>query len=79
MRSRDVDKIHELAESLDLECEDLDELVHNAKGEEAAAINNGGMKEQIRYLGENMTASAMDGIIRMAAQEKGDAAVADSS
>lgn len=30
--------------------EDLDEAVHDMKGEEAAAINNSGREEQIQYL-----------------------------
>ena len=30
--------------------EDLDELVYELKGEEAAAINNGGKESQIEYL-----------------------------
>lgn len=29
---------------------DLDELVHEVQAEEAAAINNGGLEEQILYL-----------------------------
>lgn len=30
--------------------ENLDTLVHDAKGDEAAAINNGGVDDQIEYL-----------------------------
>lgn len=30
--------------------EELDEAVHDAKGEEAAAINNGGRDAQLAYL-----------------------------
>jgi hypothetical protein len=33
-----------------MSCEDLDELVHDLKGEEAATINNSGKDSQIEYL-----------------------------
>ena len=51
-----MSKISELADSLredydeDLVCEVLDEMVHDAKGEEAAAINNDGLESQLEYL-----------------------------
>lgn len=32
----------------------LDELVHDAKASEAAAINNGGIESQAEYLGLNV-------------------------
>ena len=35
----------------------LDDLVHDAKGEEAARINNGGLRDQLVYLCEGMTAA----------------------
>jgi hypothetical protein len=35
------------------EATDLDELVHDTKGEEAANINNGGIDAQIDYLLES--------------------------
>jgi hypothetical protein len=38
---------------------DLDELVHDAKGDEAAEINNGGVESQIRYLVEVNGAGAV--------------------
>jgi hypothetical protein len=41
-----IDKMTELG----LKGEDLDDLVHDCKSEEAAAINNGGQDEQIDYL-----------------------------
>lgn len=34
----------------EFEAGDLDELVHDAKGEEAANINNGGIDAQLDYL-----------------------------
>jgi hypothetical protein len=34
----------------DLDEEELDELVHDLKGEEAARINNGGKESQINYI-----------------------------
>jgi hypothetical protein len=42
--------LDELASLATLTQAQLDELVHNRKGEEAAAINNGGMVEQLGYL-----------------------------
>lgn len=38
--------------------EQLDELVHDAKGAEAAEINNGGREAQIAYLSDTSIASA---------------------
>jgi len=35
-----------------LESHELDEYVHDLKGEEAAAINNGGIEEQFEYLAD---------------------------
>jgi hypothetical protein len=37
---------------LDLDPEDLDEFVHEAKAEEASKINNGGLDVQVEYLVE---------------------------
>ena len=33
----------------------LDELVHDAKASEAAAINNGGIESQVEYFGLDVT------------------------
>ncbi|MCL4502388.1 MAG: hypothetical protein M1438_11140 [Deltaproteobacteria bacterium] len=38
------------AELMSMSEEDLDELVHDLKGEEAAAINNQGRDAQIAYI-----------------------------
>lgn len=44
------ESILEKIEGLKISTEDLDELVHEAKAEEASAINNGGQDDQIAYL-----------------------------
>jgi hypothetical protein len=48
--SHDVVKV---LEGMGAESDDLDELVHECKGAEAAAINNSGMLEQVDYLLRN--------------------------
>jgi hypothetical protein len=47
--------------------EQLDELVHDAKGSEAAAINNEGLDAQVEYLVEQLgAASVRDALVRLA-------------
>jgi len=45
------------AESLGLTGEDLDDLVHDAKANEAAEINNGGLEDQLEYLASGSSAA----------------------
>ena len=42
-----------------VESESLDDLVHECKGQEAAAINNEGVEGQIEYLGNCMRRSEL--------------------
>lgn len=50
-KSLTVQQLIKLCEKLGVKAEDLDDLVHEAKGEEAASINNAGLEEQLEYLG----------------------------
>jgi hypothetical protein len=55
MRSNDItpdilDDLEKYAEQLKIKGEDLDEAVHDAKGGEAADINNSGLRVQLEYL-----------------------------
>jgi hypothetical protein len=45
-----ADDLVALAEAKGVDAAELDDLVHDAKGEEAAAINNDGLNSQIAYL-----------------------------
>ena len=45
-----VMKLEQFCHENGIEPEDLDEVVHNLKGEEAAVINNGGMEHQLQFI-----------------------------
>ena len=45
-----------------LQSEDLDDKIHEAKGEEAAAINNGGIDSQVDYL---LASFGTDGTLKL--------------
>ena len=52
-KSLTMPQVVKLAEKLGVKAEDLDDLVHEAKGEEAASINNEGLEAQIEYLSQS--------------------------
>lgn len=54
----------ELAGPLDAAAPALDEAVHEAKAEEAAAINNGGITEQLEYLLDTLGEPAVRALIQ---------------
>ena len=58
-----------LATNLGLEPEDLDELVHDAAGQEASRVNNGGLDTQIEYLIDQLGPIAARAIIQDRAEE----------
>jgi len=45
-----IEEIVRRLEAQGVECQDLDDRVHDAKGEEAADINNSGLEVQVSYL-----------------------------
>jgi hypothetical protein len=49
-----IDELVKLLEVKGIDAQDVDEDVHEAKACEAAAINNGGLDEQIEYLYEQL-------------------------
>lgn len=69
-------------EELKIQEEDLDTEIHDAKGQEAADINNGGMQAQIEYLTQGMTFEAakkfFDGLYTPGRADKEVAEVLDS-
>lgn len=42
-----------LLEGVGADSSDLDDLVHDAASQQASSINNGGIEEQIRFIGEH--------------------------
>lgn len=60
----DIARLLAVCEALGIEDEDLDELVHDAKGAEAAAINNAGLDDQLEYLLDGMSARDLEAEIR---------------
>jgi len=50
LSSKVIDQLLQQAEALGLGEDDLDDEVHQAKSEEAASINNDGLRGQIEYL-----------------------------
>ena len=60
----DTQQLTELAISLGISDDDLDDLVHDAKSNEASAINNQGVAEQIDYLVEAIGIADLEKRIR---------------
>jgi len=52
MSAQNSESLQERLQALvgQLQDEDLDEAVHDAKSEEATKVNNGGVEEQVEYL-----------------------------
>jgi hypothetical protein len=48
--SQKVARLLEKAEEMGLQAEQLDDLVHDAAGQEASGVNNGGLSDQVEYL-----------------------------
>ena len=63
-RRKTDNELVETAERLGLEAKDLDEAVHDAKGEEAAHINNAGLEAQIEYLVATHGATTVEELLR---------------
>lgn len=49
-RAAIIERCVALAEARGVAAEDLDDMVHAAKGSEAAAVNNEGLEAQLEYL-----------------------------
>ena len=49
-REKAIEELEQYAKKLGVTEEDLDDAVHNSKGEEAAGIDNAGRTEQLAYL-----------------------------
>jgi hypothetical protein len=47
---RETKRLTRKAEEMGLQAEQLDDLVHDAAGQEASGINNGGLSHQVEYL-----------------------------
>ncbi|MGY1969643.1 hypothetical protein ACW9HH_35940 [Nocardia gipuzkoensis] len=65
----EVQRLNELAESLGIDSEDLDDHLHDAISRTASDINNGGLEKQVQALIEHLGPRETEDIIRAAAAE----------
>ncbi|WP_280248264.1 MULTISPECIES: hypothetical protein [Nocardia] len=65
----EVQRLSQLAESLAIDSEDLDDYVHDAISLTASDINNSGLAKQVHALIEHLGPRETEGIIRAAAAE----------
>lgn len=50
MPKYDMEELVEQLEKAGINCEDLDDYVHDLKSQEASAINNSGLEAQLEYI-----------------------------